>query len=238
MCDTRPMIYHKTICNWVITIRNVILSMNIRNTSGMLALTVVATLAIASVTGFQLGEAENNDKGYTFGEDVKVTAKFKFPDGSEIAQFEVFNQIQGFDKQGKGIFEVRKVAGSDTPMLNHYTEIHRAGYFQNLLEKSFDVDVMVAQGGDVIKKFDYDTCKVSDNTIATEYDKEEGWMGKGFVHVETFEITCNKYWVQNTAYDAMMEDEYMKDKPTASGTYSSLDYEKAQQALQNRLGQQ
>ena len=212
--------------------------MNTKNTTVMVALTVVATLAISSVTGFQLGEAEDNDKGYTFAEDVKVTAKFKFPDGNEVAQFEVFDQKQGFDKQGKGVFELKKVAGSDTPMLHHYTEVHREGLFDNLLEKAFSVDVMIAQGGDIIKKFDYDTCKVTDNNISTVHDKEEGWnTSKGFVHVETFELTCNKYWVETTAYDNMKEAEYMAGKPSGGNAFSSLDYQKLQQEIKNRLGQ-
>lgn len=211
--------------------------MNYLKTTTIVAISVIATLAVASVAGFQINEIiaeETEDKGYTFAEDIKITAQFTFRDGSELSQFEVFDQKSGFDKQSEPvIFVLEKVVGY-TPMLHEHAD--EAQTWTNVAYKNhhtfFDVDIILAKGGEIIRQFDYNQCRVTDYAVDTLHDKEEGWnTSKGFAVVDKFEITCDGYRPTSPTFEAMHVVE-------GADTTSSMDLEEPKEFWYDHINYQ
>ena len=194
-------------------------------TTAIAAMSVIATLAVASIAGFQINEIiaeEGEDNGYIFAEDLKVTAQFTFRDGIELSQFEVFDQKSGFNTASEpASFVLERVVGY-TPLLHKAVdEAHKWSRGSTEFQyKFFDVNVLLAKGGEVFRQFDYDKCRITNYEVETLRDKEEGWnTSKGFVIVDQFEFTCDGYSPQSVTYEKMMTPE--KTTPTTS----SLDLE-------------
>ena len=69
--------------------------MNIIKTTSIVAVSVIATLAVAAIMGFQLTEiiAEEVQKPvYTYAEGVEIYGVFKFREGEELIPIQVFAQ--------------------------------------------------------------------------------------------------------------------------------------------------
>ena len=182
----------------------------------------VTALAVLSVAGFQISDivAEEKEKtGHKFAEGTDVTALFHFKDAQELGTFEVFNQESGWDADDAAVFELQGIVG-DTPMLYDAADVARKysrnGISMNFDNKFFNVDVILAQGGDVKRVFTYADCRIADYEVNTLFDKEEGWMGKGFAVIDKYEFACDGYSQKNPIYEKMNE------KPKAN-TMSTLD---------------
>ena len=175
----------------------------------MVAVSIIATLALASIAGFQLNEivAEETSekKGYTFAENTKITAVFSFDGGTEISDFEVFEQESGFDLTQSAVFELERIVGN-TPMLHEVSDMAHK-YSRSTFDhayKDFDVTILLAQEGNVIRQYDYTSCDVTDNVVKTLHDKEEGWnTSKGFAVIDKYEFTCNGYTPYSPVYYEM-----------------------------------
>jgi hypothetical protein len=169
----------------------------------------VTILTVLSVVGLQIKDIiaeETEDKGYKFAEDTDIITIFKFREGVELSTFEVFTQKSGWDADDAVIFELQHVAGK-TPMLYEATDqarkYSRNGIAHEFNYKFFDVDVTLAHAGEVLRQFEYKDCQLTDYNVETLTDKEEGWMGKGFAVIDTFEFTCDGYYPKNILYEQM-----------------------------------
>lgn len=185
--------------------------MNYGKTMSVVALSVVATLAIASVTGFELEEIiaeDSTEKKYTMGNDVEVIGLFSFADNtSELVEFQVFEQLTGFNRATESAtFELVKELNDQSPLLYKasdmswkYNSIPGMDYMTE-----FDVTIFLAKGGDIVRQFEYSYCVVDEYEVKTLYDKEEGWTGakgKGFAVIDEFEIQCDGYQPVNPTYE-------------------------------------
>ena len=178
-----------------------------------------------------IAEEAGEDKGYNFAEDTIITGIFYFHDGPEISRFEVFRQISGFNAREPFVFELDKIVGS-TPLLHKAADL--SFFYRNspadrqggLTE--FDVKIVISQGSEQKRAFKYTGCFVSDNSVLTRTDNEEGWTlvrNSGFAVVDKFEFQCQELDPLNPVYDEMISN---KDE---SNTKSSIDYQKEQKSL-------
>lgn len=211
--------------------------MNYGKTISLVALSVVATLAIGSVTGFQLDEIiaeESSEKKYTMANDVQIAGVFSFADGhSELINFQVFTQETGFKRATESAtFELVKELNDESPLL--YKAADKAWKYSDVAGMDymtdFDTTILLAQGGEVVRQFDYSGCTVEEYEVKTLFDKEEGWTtSKGFAVIDKFEILCEGYTPVNPTYEKTNGFTVKK-----ADTKSTLDLIAEQQA---RLGQ-
>ncbi len=194
-------------------------------------LIVTASLAIFSFEGYSLNEiiAEEagEDKGYKFAEDTLITGIFEFNGGSEISRFEVFTQKSGFQGREAYVFEMEKIVG-DTPYLHKAADLsffYRNSPGDQQSNTEFDVKIVISQGSEQKRAFQYSDCYVNDYSVVTLFDKEEGWHGKGFAVVDKFEFQCQVMDLINPAYEEMTSN---KDE---SNGKSSIEYQKEQRHL-------
>jgi hypothetical protein len=205
--------------------------MNKKQTSTTIS--IIAIIAVASFTTFQITEItaeEIENKGYVSAEDITITVEFTFQDGIEVSQFEVFDQLNGFDATKQASFKLEKIVSQSTPRLHN-----TADGFQHLSRSSgsswehyrFDANIILAQGGSEIRTFDYKRCIVTDYKVDTLFDKEEGWTtSKGFAVIDEFEITCDGYTpFSQTYYD-------LTNGHKKANTESSIDYQNSQLRFQ------
>ncbi len=201
---------------------------------------VIATLFVSVgfmilfIEGYSLSEiiAEEagEDKGYNFAEDTVITGIFHFYEGSEISRFEVFRQLSGFSARETFVFELDKIVGS-TPLLHKAAD--RSFLFRNSPAEQqdkteFDVKIVISQGSEQKRAFKYTGCFVSDNSVLTRTDNEEGWTlvrNSGFAVVDKFEFQCQEMELLNPVYEEMISN---KDE---SNTKSSIDYQNEQKSL-------
>ena len=188
----------------------------------IVAVSIMATLALASIAGFQLNEiiAEETSekKGYTFAENTKITAVFSFDYGTEISDFEVFEQKTGFDLSKTPVFVLERIVGN-TPMLHQVSDMAHK-YSRSVFESQysdFDVTILLAQEGSVIRQYDYVSCDITDNIVKTLHDKEEGWnTSKGFAVIDKYKFTCSGYTPFSPVYQEMTNN--VEKSTTVSST--------------------
>ena len=188
----------------------------------IVAVSIIATLALASIAGFQLNEivAEETSekKGYTFAENTKITAVFSFDIGTEISDFEVFEQKLGFDLTKTPVFVLERIVGN-TPMLHQVSDMAHK-YSRSVMESQysdFDVTILLAQEGSVIRQYDYGSCDITDHIVKTLHDKEEGWnTSKGFAVIDKYKFTCSGYTPFSPVYQEMTNN--VEKSTTVSST--------------------
>jgi len=197
------------------------LTMNYLKTT-IVAVSIIATLALVSIAGFQLNEivAEETSekKGYTFAENTKITAVFSFNDGTEIADFEVFEQKLGFDLKQTAVFELERIVGN-TPLLHKVSDMAHKYSLSSFNDgyNDFDVTILLAQEGNVIRQYNYASCDITNNIVKTLHDKEEGWnTSKGFAVIDKYEFTCSGYTPYSPVYEEMTNNG--KKSTTVSST--------------------
>ncbi len=195
-------------------------------------LIVTVSFAIVLFNGYSLSEiiAEEagEDKGYNFAEDTVITGIFYFFDGPEISRFEVFRQTSGFGAGETFVFELDKIVGS-TPLLHKAADLsyfYRNSPAEQQSNTEFDVKIVISQGSEQKRAFKYTGCFVTDNSVLTRTDNEEGWtQGKGFAVVDKFEFQCQELDPLNPVYEEMISN---KDE---SNTKNSIDYQNEQKSL-------
>jgi len=198
----------------------------------IISLIVTVGITVFSFEGYSLNEITaqeaGEDKGYNFAEDTVITGIFHFNDGHEISKFEVFRQISGFKAKEPFVFELEKIVGS-TPLLHkaaNLSFLYRNSPAEKQERTEFDVKIVISQGSEQKRAYEYTDCYVKDNSVFTRTDNEEGWtQGKGFAVVDTFEFQCQEMNILNPVYDAMITN---KDK---ADTQNSMDYQKQQKSL-------
>ena len=98
--------------------------MNIVKTTAIVTVSVIATLAVAAIMGFQISDitaAEIQKPVYTYAEGVEITGLFKFREGEELVPINVFTQTKGFLRSEPFIFTMQKVVGN-TPLLHMHAD--------------------------------------------------------------------------------------------------------------------
>jgi len=200
----------------------------------VLTLIVTVSLAILSIEGYSLNDIiaqeAGEDKGYNFAEDTVITGLFYFMEGQEISKFEVFRQISGFQAKEIFVFKLEKIVGSN-PLLHKAAD--RSFLFKNSPgeqqdKTEFDVKIVISQGSEQKRAFDYFDCYISDYSVFTRTDNEEGWTlvrNSGFAVVDQFEFQCQAMDLLNPVYEEMISN---KDK---ADTQSSMDYQNKQKSL-------
>ena len=210
--------------------------MNTQNLT-LLAVSITAILAVGSI-GLEYIQitAEEKEEKFKMADDVTVTGIFTFRDGTEIIDIQTFNQESGFEVEtveafngnirAQPVFYIEKIPGA-SPLL--YEAADDAWFFrgrtiaQDYDNKFFNVEIIIARGGDLIRTFDYKQCTVSGYAVATLSDKEEAYMGKGFAVIDTFEIECDGYQPQNSELQMIQHKESMAKKNGNVQTVSTMD---------------
>ena len=206
--------------------------MNILKTTSIVALSVIATLAVAAIMGFQLTEIiaqEVTRTQYMYVEGVEITADFKFSEGEEIVPFQVFTQTKGFDRSEPFIFTMQKIVGFTPTLHKHADEsfLFRNSELQKQDYNPFDVEILLATGPYVKRSFSYTDCFIDKYDVTTLRDNEEGYTNKGFAVVENYLIECRSMQPNNPSLQAI-EDSQNHVDPT---TKSSMDYQLEQRDL-------
>ena len=162
---------------------------------------VLISVIAVSFIGLQLNEIIAETTGtedYTFAENVKITVVFDFRDGTEVTEAQTFEQKRGFNINNDPVFELVKVIGN-TPLLYSIvdeTQKHRdTPYYTFPDTLEFNVKILLANDGEVLRSFAYEECRVVKYKVGTESDKEEGYISKslGFAVVDEFTFQCDSY---------------------------------------------
>ena len=209
--------------------------MNYKNAITMTTLSVIAVFTVASFAGFELSDihavtAAVQPEKFVFVEKIATTALFEFRSGTELVPVQQFTQTSGFgigtldatgrtkndanDVSGraKPAFTLEKIVGG-TPHLYDVADEAQRYILSPAVEhpnKFFDVTVYLAQGGDVLRSFEYKNCQVKSYAVATRSDNEEGYTGKGFAIVDQFTFECDGYTPLNPVMDKMNITEQAK----------------------------
>ena len=162
---------------------------------------VIAIASIALVTSFSDVQTTIADEGeeplYKMADGTQVIATFEFREGSEQYIIPVFNQEGNFDSIRNPTFSFEKTVGN-TPLLHKAADMFR---YWNMAKntsaqhmyKEFTADIDIFQNGKHVRNLHYIECSIVDFETSTLYDKEEGYMGKGFAVVENVEVQCHGY---------------------------------------------
>jgi len=206
--------------------------MNILKTTSIVAVSVIATLAVAAIMGFQLTEItaqEVQKPQYLYVEGVEITGVFKFREGEELVSINVFTQTKGFQRSEPFIFSMQKIVGF-TPLLHKHVDesfLFRNSESQKQDWNPFDVDVLLATGPYEKRSFTYSKCFIKDYKVNTLRDNEEGYTNKGFAVVEDYVLECRDMDIHNPSLTAL---EDAKNDIEAQ-TKSSLDYQLEQRQM-------
>jgi hypothetical protein len=198
--------------------------MNIIKTTSIVAVSVIATLAVASIMGFQLSEItaqETTPVEYLTAEGVSTTGIFKFREGTEVLPVQVFTQLTGFKRLQPFTFSIEKVVGN-TPYLHKHVDesfLYRNSQDEKENWNPFDVEMIVSTGPYAKRIVDYGKCYIDDYSVVTLRDGEEGYFNKGFANVERITLSCRAMNFQNPTLDEMEK----KANTSESTTTSTLD---------------
>ena len=188
-------------------------------------ITSIATIAIISLIVIGLTNqnsetlAEETKDPYPSANNVKIHTVMTFTQGVEESDgFQAFIQNKGFnpDKETPQ-FQLIGVVDEDKRILYNavdYTYVRGASDTEHDYAH-FDVDVYL-QNGKPLRAFHYTDCRITDYKVFTDYDKEEGWFGKGFATLDSLTFTCSGYEPSNP-----LEEQYNQHEKAK--TTSSLD---------------
>jgi hypothetical protein len=184
--------------------------MNIIKTTSMVAVSVIATLAVASIMGFQLSEItaqETTPVEYLSAEGVTTTGVFKFREGTELLPVQVFTQVSGFKRTQAFVFTIEKVVGN-TPFLHKHVDesfLYRNSQDEKENWNPFDVEMVISTGPYAKRVVEYGKCYIDDYSLVTLRDGEEGYFNKGFANVERMTLACRSMEFQNPSLEAYQE---------------------------------
>ena len=159
---------------------------------------------------------------YNMGTGPHMIATFNFDSGTEVVNFPEFYQ-GNLIARANPTFQLVGVP-DETPLL--YAAVDQS--IKNTLKSSginsqtelFDVTLDLAYGDNVVRSFDYTSCRVIDYIVKTEHDLEESFY-KGFALTHEFHFECLGYFPSNPVYDVLSE-------VSKANTRSSIDWESEQ----------
>jgi len=194
------------------------------NTQNVKRTSIIAVLAIASIglivslsqtDNIQAADAPKGNNVYLFAEGISPTVTFTFGDKTEVSDFQLISQTQGFGNNGRQTmpeFTLTKIAGGTPYLYEAVDTLHASGlagrqtgdYFY------FKVRVDLVQAGEPVRVLQYDRCNIVNYKVDTRTDNEEGYTtgGKtGFAVTDIFTIGCGGYHAQNPQLDAMVKEQ-------------------------------
>ncbi len=164
----------------------------------------VTTFGIFFTPATDIIAQEISENKYILADDVTVTGIFHLYEGIEISEFQVFDQIAGFDKPNETpLFRLERIVG-ETPLLHHIADqtYRHKGVGSDFDGKFFEVEVIVSQHGKPLRLFEYVRCQVSNYAVDTGVDVAEAWTTpQGFSVRDVFEFICDGYAPSSPAYD-------------------------------------
>lgn len=184
----------------------------------------IATIAIISLIVIGIANqnneilAEEKKDPYPSANDVKIHTVMTFNQVVEESDgFQVFIQNKGFNEERETPqFQLIGAVDGDRRMLyNTADHTFAMGLSEQNHYSNFDVDVYL-KNGIPLRTFHYTDCRITDYKVFTDYDKEEGWFGKGFATLDSFTFTCAGYQPSNP-----LEEHYNQHEEAK--TTSSLD---------------
>ncbi len=208
-------------------------------TLSVIAIFAIASFVGFEIADTDAAPAAVQPAKYVFVEGISTSAQFIFRDGTELAPFQLFTQTGGFgtttleatlrsgtsltsvggmqdggEKTGraKPAFTLEKNVGG-TPYLYRAADEAQKYQLNAGMEypyKYFDVKVFLTAGGDTLRSFDYNDCRVTSYLVTTRSDNEEGYTGKGFVYVDQFTFECDGYKPLNPSMDKLQVVEQAK----------------------------
>ncbi len=165
---------------------------------------LVTTLSLAITPATDIIAQQISENKYILADDVGITAIFHLYEGVEISEFQVFDQIAGFDKPNETPeFRLERIVG-ETPFLHHAVDqtYRHKGVGSDFDGKFFEVEVIVSQHGKPLRLFEYVRCQVSNYAVDTGVDVAEAWTTpQGFSVRDVFEFICDGYAPSSPAYD-------------------------------------
>jgi hypothetical protein len=194
------------------------------NTQNMKKTSIIAVLAIASIglivslsqtDNIQAADAPKGNNVYLFAEGISPTATFTFGDKTEVVDFQLISQTQGFGNNGRGTspeFTLTKIAGGTPYLYAAVDEVQANGLDGRQTGDYFDFNVRVdlLQAGEPVRVLQYDRCNIVNYKVDTRTDNEEGYTtgGKtGFAVTDTFTIGCGGYHADNPQLDTMIKEQ-------------------------------
>ena len=177
------------------------------------SLLTVSLVALLGVTQQQISAEETDEKQYVRGNDVTIHAEFEFRDAVEKSDgFQIYEQVSGFDRvSDSAVFSLVGAVNHDRVYLYEAADMTYQRGVANTQHDygQFDADVYLQKDGITFRHFEYSDCSITDYTVDTLFDKEEGWTtSKGFTTVDEFEFECNGYKPHNPLSDSMNADSY------------------------------
>ena len=206
-------------------------------TLSVIAVFAIASFAGFEIADTDAAPAAVQPAKYVFVEGITTTAEFTFRDGTELAPFQLFTQTGGFGtttqeatlraqtgsnpaqqdggektSRAKPAFTLEKNVGG-TPYLYEAADQAQKYILNSGMEfpyKFFDVEVFLTAGGDTLRSFEYNDCRITSYLVTTRADNEEGYTGKGIVYVDQFAFECDGYKPHNPAMDKLKVVEQAK----------------------------
>ena len=140
---------------------------------------------------------------FTSAENVHALTTFTFKDGQEIVDFPLYTQHDVLARSNP-TFTLEGLV-DNTPLLYAAVDENLSIQSQsgtNPALELFEADVELMVDNKVVRIFNYVDCRVTDYTIESDRDKEDGYF-KGFALANTFDFDCLGYHPNNPTYDAM-----------------------------------
>ena len=170
-------------------------SMNNKNAITMTTLSVIAVLAITSISVSANDVFAASVTNVKMVEDTYAKTTFTFRDGVEEIYFPVYKMTTSYVGNNRADFQLQG-AVEDYPYLNE--AIDQAYDFllapaeTQYNYKQFNVDVDLVKGGVTQKSVHYKDCRVVNSVVDTLLDNAEGYTTTktGFAMVNVIDFTC------------------------------------------------
>lgn len=195
----------------------------IMHTSAIVAVAIALVVSLSQTQSTTAAEEPNGNSAYKFAEGVYPQATFTFREATVTYDFQAFDQVNHLlDLASSGVsiptspeFTLERIVGN-TPYLHRAVD-QTWEYFGPVSSveypyKRFDVTVDFIQAGEPVRTLKYGDCSIKDYRIKTKFDKEEGWMGKGFAVAEIYIFSCAGFKPIAPLYDQMAATSYKNGK--------------------------
>ena len=192
---------------------------SISSKKSILFVTMFTVVSLGIIQYTETLAQETSNGKYISADDIGIYAIFDFHEGKEAVNFEIYQQIAGFDQANESPqFKLERIVG-DTPLLHKAVDMTFKYKRADLQHdwKFFDVKVIIAQGSKQIRNFDYHRCQFTNYDVWTYNDPNEAWTtSQGFATADRFELQCEGYKPISPLYDEM-------SKPKKADNISSMD---------------
>ena len=203
--------------------------------------TIISTLAILLVVTVLLGAGQLTEivaeekEGYKAANGVEIKTYIKTNGVILDSDFQVYKQEKPNNNRQKNfassngapMFILEGVVNEDRAYLYEAADqayLHGTSFRNDFPYSEMDIRIVLEKEGIPLREFVYDRCRVADYQVETLFDKEEGWMGKGFATVDKFTFQCQGFHPLNPLMD-------LENPSGEADTISSMDLIAEQERL-------